>query len=110
MGPQNQSVCEGGTVEFTCVLMFPSGKIPSSATWFTEDGGHAGSLPGHTTSNDVNGANVTNVLTITNVNISNTGTGYVCGFGFCMNSVASNASFLTVPGTYVHVEVLFPYV
>ena len=105
MGPQSQSVCEGGTVKFTCVLMFPSGATPGGAAWFTEDGGDAGGLPGHTTSNDLNGrpapANVTSVLAITNVNISNNGVGYVCGFGFAMNSVASNASFLTVLGMYI---------
>jgi len=101
--PQNESVCEGGTVNFTCVVMLPNGSTPGSATWSTNNGNsNAGGLPGHTVTNDVDGcsgpANVTNVLTITNVNISNNGRDYVCVQGVGMNSVVSNASFLTVLG------------
>ena len=99
--PQNQSACEGGTVEFTCVMMFPSGTTPGGVIWATDGGADASQLPDHTTTNDANGrsapANVTTVLTVTNVNISRNGKDYVCGiFGIGVNAVASNTSFLTV--------------
>ena len=88
--------------------MFPSGTTqPGGALWAIDSGGYAGQLQGHSISNDVNGrsapANVTTVLTVTNVNISNNGTGYVCLFGYDRNAVRSNASFLTVLSKYVFV-------
>ena len=76
--PQNQTVCEGETVNFTCVVMFTSGPL-GPAAWFTNNGNNDATsrLPGHTLTDDSNGrsapANVTNVLTVTNVSISNNG-------------------------------------
>jgi len=110
--PVNQSVCEGGTVNFTCVVMFPSGTL-TGAAWFTNNDFIAG-LPGHTIIDDVDGrsapANVTNVLTITDVSISNNGTDYVCVQK--LNTVMSNAVFLTVFGELyiisLYLFVLFP--
>ena len=111
--PQNQSVCEGGTVEFACVIMFPSGTTPAGAIWVTDSGGDAGQLQGHRITNDVNGrsapAIVTTVLTVINVNISNNGKGYICGFGIGVNAVASNTSFLTVLSKQNY-NVLYAYV
>ena len=108
--PQGQSVCEEGTVQFTCVVMFPSGTTPGVAIWGVDGGGDARALPGHSTSNDLNNGrpaptNVSTVLTITNVNISNNGTGYICQFGFGMDTVFSNTTVLTVLGEYIHTEV-----
>ena len=104
--PQNQSACEGGSVNFTCVIMFPNGSTPGGANWINAmTGGRAIDVDGHSYSNDVNGcdgpANVTNVLTVTNVSIGDDGRGYVCAFGFGMNALDSNISFLTVLGTCV---------
>ena len=103
--PQSQSVCEGGTVEFTCVVMFPNGTSPGDAAWVTDSGSDAGQQPGHSISNDRNGrsapANVTTVLTVTNVRISSNVTGYICGIGIGMNSVASDVGILTVLGKYL---------
>ena len=100
--PQNQSVCEGGTVNFTCVVMFPSGTTPGSANWATNNGqSNAASWPGHTITSDLIGfsvpVNVTNVLTVTNVDSSNNGRDYVCVQGL-VNPVISNTAFLTVNG------------
>jgi len=86
--------------------MFPNGSTPGSATWSTNNGNSdAGELLGHTVTDDVDGrsapANVTNVLTITNVNISNNGTDYVCAQGLGRNSIVSSTSFLTVLGESV---------
>ena len=79
--------------------MFPNRTTPGGALWAADSGGDAGQLPGHSISDDFNGrsapANVTTVLTVTNVNISNNGTGYVCLFGH-VNAVKSDTSFLTV--------------
>ena len=53
--PVNQSVCVGGTVNFTCVVMITSGT-PSAAIWITENGiSDATLLPGHTRTDDSNG-------------------------------------------------------
>ena len=95
--PQNQSVCEGGTVHFTCVVMFTSGPV-GPAGWFTSRNFiDAGRLPGNSVTDNVNGrsapANVTTVLTVTNVSISNNGANYVCQQG-----VRSDPAFLTVFG------------
>ena len=97
--PKNQSVCERGTVNFTCVGMFSSGP-PSAAVWFTNNGNtDAITLPGHTRTDDSNGrsapANVTTVLTVTNVSISDNGADYFCAQGF---NVRSDTVFLTVFG------------
>ena len=103
--PQSQSVCEGGTVEFTCVVMFPNGTTPAGAIWVTDSGSDASQQPGHSISNDRNGrsapANVTTVLTVTNVRISSNIMSYVCAFGVGMNSVASDVAILTVLGKYL---------
>ena len=97
--PQNQSVCEGGTVDFACIVMF-TGGTPSAATWFTDNGGtEAITQPGHTRTDDSNGrsapANVTTVLTLTNVSISDNGTDYTCLQGI---NARSDTVFLTVLG------------
>ena len=80
--------------------MFPNRTTPGGALWAADSGGDAGQLPGHSISDDFNGrsapANVTTVLTVTNVNISNNGAGYVCFFGFGISAVISDTSFLTV--------------
>ena len=98
--PQNQSVCEGGTVNFTCVVMFTSGS-PGAATWFTNNGANDASRePDHTVTDNSNGrsapANVTTVLTVTNVSNSDNGEDYICAQGL---SERSDIVFLTVLGT-----------
>ena len=98
--PQNQSVCDGGTVNFTCVVMFTSGPL-SGANWFTDDGfTDVITRPGHIVTDDSNGrsapANVTTVLTVTSVNISNDRTDYICVQG--INGPRSDTVFLTVLG------------
>ena len=97
--PVNQSTCAGGTVYFTCVVMFTSGS-PGPAIWFTNNANNdASRLPGHIKSDDSNGrsapANVTTVLTVTNVSISDNGTDYFCAQGF---NERSDTVFLTVFG------------
>ena len=97
--PVNQSACEGETVHFTCVVMFTSGS-PSPASWFTNNGGNdASGLPGHTRTDDNNGrsapANVTTVLAVTNVSISDNGADYTCVQGLI---AISDTAFLTVFG------------
>ena len=98
--PQNQSVCEQETVHFTCVVMFASGAALGSASWFTDNGNvDALTLQGYIATNDVNErlapANITNVLTVTNVSISDNGRDYICAQGF---GISSDAVFLTVLG------------
>ena len=98
--PVNQSVCAGGTVNFTCVVMFTSGSS-GPAFWYTNDGvGDASRKPGHSVTYDSNGrsapANVTTVLTVTNVGISDNGADYFCAQGF--NGTRSDTVFLTVFG------------
>ena len=99
--PVNQSACVGGTVDFTCVVMFTSGS-PGAASWFTNNGNNdATRQPGHTRTDDSNGrsapANVTTVLTVTNVRISDNGADYTCAQGIL---VISNTAFLTVFGEF----------
>jgi len=99
--PVNQSACVGGTVNFTCVVMFTSGT-PSAASWFTDHGTtDVIALPGHTRTDDSNGrsapANVTTVLTVTNVNISDNGADYFCAQG---RIDESDTVFLTVFGEF----------
>ena len=95
----NQSVCAGDTVNFTCVVMFMSGP-PGPATWAANNGvSDARREPGHSVTDDSNGrsapANVTTVLTVTNVSISNNGADYICVQG---RVAQSDPVFLTVFG------------
>ena len=95
----NQSVCAGDTVNFTCVVMFTS-ESPGPATWFTSNFGRDASRePGHSVTDDSNGhsapANVTNVLTVTNVSISSNGADYTCAQGLVTQS---DTAFLIVFG------------
>ena len=95
----NQSACAGETVHFTCVVMFTSGSI-GPASWFTNNGvSDASREPGHSVTDDSNGrsapANVTTVLTVTNVSISNNGADYICVQG---RVAESDSVFLTVFG------------
>ena len=81
--------------------MYISGP-PGAASWFTNDGNNdATAEPGHTRSDDSNGrsapANVTTVLTVTNVNISDNGADYVCAQGL---NLRSDTVFLTVFGKF----------
>ena len=105
----SQSACVGGTVNFTCVVMFTS-STPRAASWITENGNSdAITLPGHTRTDDSNGrsspANVTTVLIITDVSISDNGADYICVQGF---NVRSDTVFLTVFGEFsIHYLNLF---
>ena len=95
----NQSVCAGDTVNFTCVVMFTSG-LPRPAIWFTNNGVSDAKIePGHSVTDDSNGrsapANVTTVLTVTNVSISNNRVDYICTQGVVAES---DTIFLTVFG------------
>ena len=97
--PVNQSACAGGTVNFTCVVMFTSGPL-GPAGWFTNDGDNdATAEPDHTRSDDSNRrsapTNVTTVLTVTNVSISDNGADYICAQGF---NARSDTVFLSVFG------------
>ena len=97
--PVNQSTCAGETLNFTCVVMFTSGSS-GPASWFTNNGNNdASRLPGHTLTDDSNGrsapANITTVLTVTNVSISDNGTDYICTQGIF---AISDTAFLTVFG------------
>ena len=97
--PVNQSACVGETVNFTCVVMFTSGS-PGPASWVTNNGNNdALTQPSHTRTYDSNErsapANVTTVLTVTNVNISDNGADYICAQG--LNAI-SDTAFLTVFG------------
>ena len=100
--PQNQSACEGGTVNFTCVVMFPNGTVPGGASWFDRNNNDVSDLRGHTKTNDLNGraspVNVTNVLTVTNVNTSDSGGNYICVRISGYNVISSDITFLTVFG------------
>ena len=100
--PQNQSACEGKTVNFTCVVMFPAGSMLYSALWFNTNGGSAIQPPDATATDDSDGltapANVTNVLTLTNIRISDNRYGYFCGFVIGTDLISSNISFVTIHG------------
>ena len=81
--PQSQSVCEGETVNFTCVIMFPEGTTPGGAGWLDVNSNIINNNPPHVIITDDSlghsaPANVTNVLTVTNVNTSINGSVYVC--------------------------------
>ena len=95
----NQSVCAGDTVNFTCVVMFTSGS-PGPANWLAKNRvNDASREPGHSVTDDSNGrsapANVTNVLTVTNVSISSNGADYTCVQGLVTQS---DTAFLIVFG------------
>ena len=95
----NQSACAGDTVNFTYVVMFTSGSI-GPASWFINNGNNDASRePGRSLTDDSNGrsapANVTTVLTVTNVSISNNGADYICVQG---RNAESDTVFLTVFG------------
>ena len=90
MSPVNQSACVGDTVNFTCVVMFTS-VSPSAANWFINNGvNDASKEPDHSLTDDSDGltvpANVTNMLTVTNVEISNNGADYICAQGIVAHS------------------------
>ena len=79
--------------------MFTSGPL-GAASWFTNNGNSDASIrPGHTLTDDSNGrsapANVTTVLTVTNIRISDNGADYICVQGI---RVISDTAFLTVLG------------
>ena len=100
--PQNQSVCEGGTVNFSCVVMFPIGSMIARINWATNDGlQDATNLPDHTADDNSSEvtlpADVISVLTLSNVNINRNGADYTCTQGL-INPITSNMSFLTVLG------------
>ena len=104
--PQDQSVCEGGTAQFTCVVMFTNVSL-SRATWFTNDGNTdaSGELR-HSLTDDRDGrsapANVTTVLTVTNVSFSDNGADYICTQG---RNEESDIVFLTVFGEFMKLHV-----
>ena len=83
--PRSQSVCEGGAVNFTCVLMFTN-TTPTAASWLTNNGdGSVTGLPGHT---PIVGntavpppANITNVLMVTNARLIDNERDYICQQG-----------------------------
>ena len=86
--------------------MFPSGTIVDSAIWPTESATDStASLPGHAATSDIGNrtapANITNVLTITDVRSSFNGTNYVCGVIVDIEFIGSNASILTVLGKFI---------
>ena len=97
--PQNQSVCEGETATFTCVVMFTS-MMPRGASFFIDDGNADANLEqDHVVTNNASQfttapANVTSVLTVTNVNISNNRSNYFCQQGSRGNP--SETVYLTV--------------
>jgi len=105
--PVSQSACEGN---FTCAVMFTSGT-PSAASWITDHGTtDVIALPGHTRTDDSNGrsapANVTTVLTVTNVRISDNGADYFCIQGAIARS---DTVFLTVFGE-LSIGTLFKFI
>lgn len=96
--PQNQSVCEEGTANFTCVVMFASTSASlGSAAWFNSDFINVDGQPGISVTDDSGQrsppTNVTNVLTVSNVNITNNGESY-----YCQQADRSDFAFLTVFG------------
>ena len=99
--PQNQSTCVGGTVTFSCVVMFTSVR-PGAASYFINNGTNdASEEPGHSVTNDGHGltapANVTTVLTVTNVSISDNGEDYTCAQGLI---AISEIAYLIVLGEF----------
>ena len=106
-------VCEGGTATFTCRVMFPNGTIPIGANWGTNNGLitiRANDV--YDITDDSNGrsapADVTTVLTVTNVTISDNGTDYVCTQGLITPAVSSVA-FLTVVGKQINISYCLDY-
>ena len=85
---------------------------PSAATWFTDSGSiDATTQPGHSRTDDSNGrsapANVTTVLTVTNISINKNGADYFCAQGF---NVRSDTVFLTVFGKLTTDHTVLAYV
>ena len=79
--------------------MFTSGS-PGAANWATNNGANVADVePNHSVTDDSDGrnapANVTNVLTVTNVSISDNGADYICVQGI---SVDDHIAYLTVYG------------
>ena len=86
---------------FECMVMFTAGMLGTNY-WLGGTANDASRLLGHTATDDSNGrcapANVTNVLTVTNVDISYNGTGYA----YFQNAMQiSSAAVLTVFGEYI---------
>ena len=100
---QDQSVCEGGTASFVCVISFPNGETPRYPLWLDENDDPVRGT-NYNINDEVNGQNITSVLTVINVRISDNGDGFYC---LRINTFQSNVSFLTVLGkylcTYTHV-------
>ena len=88
--------------------MFTSGRL-SAAFLITNSGTtDATTLPGHTRTDDRNGrsvpANVTTVLTVTNVTISDNGADYICAQGFFIKSDTVYLNVLGKVHTYVRIH------
>ena len=88
--------------------MFPNGTIPIGANWGTNNGLitiRANDV--YDITDDSNGrsapADVTTVLTVTNVTISDNGTDYLCTQGLVIPAVSSVA-FLTVVGKQINIS------
>ena len=91
--PQDQSVCEGGTASFACVILFPNGTTPGNPTWLDENGNDIRS--NYDVSDEVDGQTVTSILTVTNVSFSDDEDSFLC---VRVGSPRSNVSFLYVLG------------
>ena len=92
--PQNQSACEGETVNFTCVVMFPNGSTTVSPFWTDIDGSSIIQPPDVTATDDSNGrsapVNVTTIFIVTNVHISDNEDDYVCRIIVVDNLISSD--------------------
>ncbi|XP_065910565.1 uncharacterized protein [Dysidea avara] len=104
LSPQNVSVCEGETANFSCLVMWPDGLTPGGATWFTNNGNNdASTEPGLIITNDYDGrlapTNITNILIVTNVSSSNNGSDYVCVQGLNERSAAVYLTVFDLPPT-----------
>ena len=93
--------------------MFPNGTRPIGANWGTNNGLitiRANDV--YDITDDSNGrsapADVTTVLTVTNVTISDNGTDYVCTQGLVTPAVSSVA-FLTVVGKQINIPYCLDY-
>ena len=75
---------------------------PAAATWFTNNGNSdVSGLPSHSVTDDSDGltapANVTNVLTVTDVSSRDSGADYTCTQGV---NARSDIAYLTVFGEF----------
>ena len=107
--PLNQSVCEGETVNFTCVIMFPDGSSSFGGAFWVDDNNNliTSTPPRVITTDDSNGrsapANVTNMLTVTNVSISDNGSVYICSrLVDGVYVIRSDPSILTILGKQLY--------